>query len=336
MKWEMREAKAGDIVRVALGPLFHFGIFVSEDEVIQFGLPPTPNRRAEDVEVLSSPVDEFLGGGFLEVGIPEGKEKRRRKSPKEVISKARSRLGERGYHIIYNNCEHFANECYFGEKFCSMTDNLRAQFRAIPVVHVYAAKFPFDVESKEIYPPERANEIESCSNEQVRLSKYYVWKLLESALMRTFGLKIKKVTFTKNQSGKWECGDCCFSLSHSGNLVAVALSRKSVGVDIERKDTARFDEKIAQKILTEREEEEVKQLDENARGAALNLLWTKKEALFKQGGEGAFNPRNVETADGRFLSKEIAAGGERYILTVASEDAPRAQFRLEEDLQFIE
>ena len=336
MKWEMREAKSGDIVRVALGPIFHFGIFVSEDEVIQFGLPPTPNRRSEDVEVLSAPVDQFLVGGFLEVGVPEGKEKRRRKSPKEVVSKARSRLGERGYHIIYNNCEHFANECYFGEKFCSMTDNLRAQFRAIPVVHVYVAKFPFALESKEIYPPERAKEIESCSNEQVRLSKYYVWKLLESALMRTFGLRIKNVQFTKTQNGKWECGDCCFSLSHSGNLVAVALSRKSVGVDIERRDEARFDEKMAQKILTEREEEELKQLGESELGGTLNVLWTKKEALFKQSGEGGFSPRNVETADGRFLTKEIVCGNERYILTVANEDAPRALFRPEEGLQIIE
>ena len=82
MKWEMREAKSGDIVRVALGPLFHFGIFVSEDEVIQFGLPPTPNRRAADVEVLSSPVDAFLVGGFLEVGIPEARKSGAENPPK--------------------------------------------------------------------------------------------------------------------------------------------------------------------------------------------------------------------------------------------------------------
>ena len=333
MKWEMREAKCGDIVRVSLGSFFHFGIFVSDEEIIQFGLPPTPGRRAEDVEVLSAPVDQFLAGGFLEVGVPEGKEKRRRKSPKEVVSAAKSRLGERGYDIIYNNCEHFANECYFGEKFCSMTDQLRAQFRAIPVVHVYVSKFPFEVERKEIVPLERAKEIESCSNENVRLAKYYVWKLLESALMRTFGLKIQNVQFTKNEYGRWECKDCCFSLSHSENLVAVALSRKSVGVDIERKDETRFDEKMAQKILTEREEKELEQTSAQSRGAALNVLWTKKEALFKCTGNGGFAPQKIETAGALFSTREIAFGEERYILTVASEDAPRAQFRMGEGLQ---
>ena len=336
MKWELKEAKCGDIVRVALGPLYHFGIFVSEEEVIQFGLPPTPNRRAEDVEVLSSPVEQFLAGGFLEVGVPEGKEKRRRNSPKKVVALARSRLGERGYDILRNNCEHFANECYFGEKFCSMTDKLREQFRAIPLVHVYVARAPFEVESGEIVPSTRKEEIESCSNEQVRRSKFYVWKLLESALMRSLGLKINNIQFTKTASGKWECPECFFSLSHSGDLVAVALSRKAVGVDIERKDEARFSGALAQKICTEREEREVAQLNERERPAAVNLLWTKKEALFKCSGEGGFTPRSLETADAKFLAREIVCGDERYILTVASEDAASARFRLGEELQMIE
>lgn len=335
MKWVMKEAKRGDIVRVALGPLYHFGIFVSEEEVIQFGLPPTPNRRAEDVEVLSAPVEDFLAGGFLEVGVPEGKEKRRRKSPKEVVAAAQKRLGERGYDILRNNCEHFANECYFGEKFCTMTDNLRAQFRAIPVVHVYVAQFPFALESEDIFPPERKAEIESCSNEEVRRSKFYVWKLLENALMRSFGLKIKNLAFTKTESGKWECADCCFSLSHSGSLVAVALSRKAVGVDIERRDEARFTEALAQKIVTEREEKELAKLEKSALPLAWNMLWTKKEALFKCTGKGAFAARNVETSEARFSTREIVCGDERYILTVASEDAPHASFRLGEGMNEI-
>ena len=336
MKWELKEAKRGDIVRVALGQIYHFGIFVSEEEVIQFGLPPTLNRRAEDVEVLSAPVEQFLAGGFLEVGVPEGKEKRRRNPPKKAVALARSRLGERGYDILRNNCEHFANECYFGEKFCSMTDKLREQFRAVPLVHVYVARAPFDAESGEILPTERKEEIESCSNEQVRRAKFYVWKLLENALLRSFGLKIKNVQFTKTESGKWTCPECFFSLSHSGDLVAVALSRKAVGVDIERKDGARFSDALAQKICTAREETELAGLDGSERSAALNLLWTQKEALFKCTGEGGFTPRNLETADAKFATREIADGDNHYLVTVASEDAANAQFRLSEELQIIQ
>ena len=93
MKWKMTDARAGDIVRVALGSIYHYGIFVSEDEVIQFGLPPTFDRKSEDVEVLSSTVEEFLAGGFLEVGICQGREKKRRKSFNETVKSARARLG---------------------------------------------------------------------------------------------------------------------------------------------------------------------------------------------------------------------------------------------------
>ena len=225
------------------------------------------------------------------------------------------------------------NECRF-ERNGSTTDGPREQSRTV-LVHVYAAKFPFAVESEEIYPPERKQEIEGCSNGQVRQSKYYVWKLLESALMRTFGLKIKDLTFTHTKNGKWECPDCCFSLSHSGALVAVALSKKSVGVDIERKDEARFDEKLAQKILTEREKKAWEQL-EKQRSAALNTIWTKKEALFKCTGEGGFTPRSLETTGAVLISKELACEDERYILSVASQDAPRALFRLGDGIELVE
>ena len=336
MKWKMTEACFGDIVRVSLGAIYHFGIFVSEEEVIQFGLPPTPNRRAEDVEVLSSSVYDFLAGGFLEVGICEGREKKRRKTPEETVSAARRRLGERGYDIIYNNCEHFANECAFGEKFSSMTDSLRNKFRSIPIVHVYVAKFPFPVDDEKIYPPARAKEIESCSNPSVRRQKYFVWKLLENALMRSFGLKIGNIDFTRTDSGKWECSECCFSLSHSGDFVAVALSRKPVGVDIEKRDEARFTAALAEKITTASESDKINRLENSAQSRALNALWTKKEAIFKLLGDKAFQPDKIETSEYGLLTKTVKCEEEQYLITVASEDATKAVFRGADELKFID
>lgn len=336
MKWKMQEARPGDIVRVALrGGIYHFGIFVSEDEVIQFGLPPTPNRRSEDVEVLSSHVSDFLVGGFLEVGCPEGKEARRRKSPKETVAMARSRIGEKGYDILHNNCEHFANECFFGEKFSSMTDSIREKMRAIPIVHVYVAKFPFPVETEKILPPARAAEIESCSNADVRRAKYYVWKLLENALMRTFGLKIEKLDLKRTNSGKWQCSECYFSLSHSGDFVAVAVSRKPIGVDVEKWEESRFTVAVANKIATRHEQEEIARLEESARGTALNALWTKKEAIFKLIGEGSFQPKCIQTSDYTSITKAFQHKSERYIITVASEDAAKSIFRCQTELEFI-
>lgn len=35
-------------------------------------------------------------------------------TPDEVVARAESRLGERGYHLVFNNCEHFARWCATG------------------------------------------------------------------------------------------------------------------------------------------------------------------------------------------------------------------------------
>lgn len=340
MKWEMKEARYGDIVRVALGSIYHFGIFVSEDEVIQFGLPPTTGRSTEDVEVLSAPVSDFLAGGFLEVGCPEGIEKKRRRSPEQTVASARARLGERGYNVIHNNCEHFVNECAFGQSVCTLADSIRERVRAFPVVHVYVAAIPFPVDEEKIYPAARAKEIAGCSHEGVRKKKYFVWKLLESSLLRTFGLKLSKLNIKKNKSGKWECAECCFSLSHCGDLVAVALSRKPVGVDIERADAARFNEAIAEKIATEREREGLAGVPQAERGEAVNILWTQKEAVFKAYGSGGFNPVKTETTNRTTVSKRLSCGGscggENYFITVASEDAAKAIFRGTDGLEFTD
>ena len=41
MKWTFNEAKPGAMVRVCLGEVYHYGIYVSDDEIILFGPPPT-------------------------------------------------------------------------------------------------------------------------------------------------------------------------------------------------------------------------------------------------------------------------------------------------------
>lgn len=130
MKWAFEEAKPGDMVRVCLGELYHYGIYVSDDEIIQFGPPPTTiMRKDEDIEVCVTGIDDFLLGKFLEVAVYDRKEKKKAKPNEEVIQIARERIGEKGYSILYNNCEHFVHECVFGEKFCSQTEGIRKLWR---------------------------------------------------------------------------------------------------------------------------------------------------------------------------------------------------------------
>ena len=204
------------------------------------------------------------------------------------------------------------------------------------LVHVYVAQFPFSVDGQDIVPAARAEEIASCASPKVREEKFYAWKLLEKALWRSLGLRLEKLDLSKTDSGKWECSECCFSLSHSGNIVAVAVANEPVGVDVERKAEGRFTPQFAHKMLTCSEFHTVERLDEAVRSTALNVLWTKKEALFKLNGGGAFQPDKVETSNGKFVTKGIECADGQFFITVASESADRAQFFAEGGLKLVE
>lgn len=121
----------GDMIRVKVGALYHYGVFVSEDEVIQFGEAPRGglDRNEAEIEVCTTDIYSFLGGDFAEVAELDRKERKKRRTPEEAVRVARERLGTRGYHILYNNCEHFAHECVMGEKFSEQVDVVRLMFR---------------------------------------------------------------------------------------------------------------------------------------------------------------------------------------------------------------
>ena len=133
MKWLLTEPRYGDMIRVKSGTVYHYGVYVSDDEVIQFGLAPAarPALKDSEVEVLSTDIDTFLSGQFLEVAEFDRKEKKTPPPPDEVIAKARARMGERGYHILYNNCEHFANECVTGKHYSQQVDGVREMFKGL-------------------------------------------------------------------------------------------------------------------------------------------------------------------------------------------------------------
>ena len=195
-------------------------------------------------------------------------------------------------------------------------------------VHVFVARIPLSAEGK-IASHERAKEIESCTSSEVRRQKFAVWKLLERALFEALGLKIGELDLTRTENGKWECSACKFSLSHSGEVVAVAVSEEAVGVDVEKYDPPRF-APLVEKIATADEYADLCRLKEGERGEALNVLWTRKEALFKLRGGKTFLPKSVETQGCGFITKSVVCGGERYFLSVACEDPESVDFRLEE------
>ena len=129
LQWVEKTPVYGDMIRTKVRFYHHYGIFVSEEEVIQFGLPDDPMRPAQQVKVLASDMQTFLQGGEAEVAVADHAARRQMRSPEQIVEIARSRLGEGGYDILHNNCEHFVNECAFGEHNCTFLENVREKLR---------------------------------------------------------------------------------------------------------------------------------------------------------------------------------------------------------------
>lgn len=144
-KHDHRYLKAGDVIGAPytqkdfLIPYEHFGVYIGNDKVIHFaskkeGMPKSVNKIS-----LASFVSEQTGTFFLidfdkyfeEAPIYEmipvlaviAKNMRMSNykdiSAKETVRRAKSRLGETGYSLLFNNCEHFAMWCKTGSAECN-------------------------------------------------------------------------------------------------------------------------------------------------------------------------------------------------------------------------
>ena len=76
----------------------HHGIDCGDGTVVHYAGGPETGRRVERTSMGS-----FAGGSEVLV-----RTYRRRLPVEEIVANAESRLGSDGYHLLWNNCEHFA------------------------------------------------------------------------------------------------------------------------------------------------------------------------------------------------------------------------------------
>ncbi|MGI6264437.1 MAG: lecithin retinol acyltransferase family protein [Acutalibacteraceae bacterium] len=332
MKWVAAQCKPGDMIRVGLGALHHYGIFVSEERVIQFGLPPLPENRIpwDQVRVLATDIDAFACGRIVEVARLNRREAAGAYPAAEIVRRAESRMGEGGYNLIHNNCEHFATACVFGVARCEQEEQARRRWNQRPVLDVYLARADRAVLTGEVYPPERAREIASCGSEQLRQNKRSDWQALFVGLKKSLALAPETLSFEKTGTGKWICDKAAFSLTHSGDWVAAAVSNRPVGVDLEGIDAFLRRLKtdpdrlagLRSKTYTPRERRLAPATPED-----FLWRWIRKEAAFKCAGVGQFRPRRIDADDERTACWRLPdpVGG---LIAVSGEAVARTRFFL--------
>lgn len=115
--WVQKMPQKGDHIRVQRmnGLYAHHGIYVSDEEVIHFtGKDDDSILDWSKPEVIQTDLAYFLKGGILEVKEYTDEEFADLYSPEQIVTYARACLGDKGYNLIFNNCEHFANVCTLG------------------------------------------------------------------------------------------------------------------------------------------------------------------------------------------------------------------------------
>ena len=127
-------------------------------------------------------------------------------------------------------------------------------------------------------PKIRVEKIEKLQDKNAKKLSAAVYLLLVKSL-RKLGVKTSRYEFKYNENGKPFLEGCPlqFSLSHSGDFVAVAISDNSVGVDIQEIKDIDLD---ARKLIFNEEDEKFFQESEDKLDAFYSL-WTIKEAVYK-------------------------------------------------------
>lgn len=188
------------------------------------------------------------------------------------------------------------------------------------MIDVYVASLPKREPSTQLFCKERQRDIDSISNVKVRREKYYVWRLLEYAIKNSLGADASRLCFTKGENRKWFCEGFEFSLSHSGDALAVAISDKPVGVDVERIRVKSAD-RLADFVLTESERAEYEKIADCERDEWLIRKWCAKEAIFKSLDKDSFKPTTIEISEFFCDIRAISIDGEKYILSAAAKSA---------------
>lgn len=106
---EKKKYDLGDHLFVRIGPITHHGIYIGGECVIHFA--PVKGSGSDIPKIHTVTLEYFAEGKEIKCLNYDSPSKY---SASEVVSRARSRLGNGGYNLFSNNCESFARWCRSG------------------------------------------------------------------------------------------------------------------------------------------------------------------------------------------------------------------------------
>jgi len=91
----------------------HHGIYIGNNQVIHYS---GFHEFAKKGNISLTSLSEFSNENKIEIyhsSLLKGK----KYSNDEIVQRAKERVGENNYNLLFNNCEHFANYCTHGDDF---------------------------------------------------------------------------------------------------------------------------------------------------------------------------------------------------------------------------
>lgn len=181
------------------------------------------------------------------------------------------------------------------------------------------------------------HEKDALPGEKKMQSKYCRQIVLEAAC-KELGVKHDEVIFSTDANSKPYLSNSSsfyFNISHTNAAVAVAISSKPVGIDIEliknvdENDLKEFKAlKIAKKMFLPHEFEYIIEQPHKT-GERFYEIWTKKEAYAKYIGTGIFGKENIMRFDVLNRNLDIQIDTlfiERWVMSVCGEAIHNLQF----------
>ena len=162
----------------------------------------------------------------------------------------------------------------------------------------------------------RLEKIKKSSNNLFKKEQLGSSLLLNDILENYFFMDTTKVEYIYNEFGKPYIKDSnlYFSLSHSNGVIALAVSKEEIGLDIELiKDVK---DNLAHKVMNEVEYNIYKGLSKNDKISYFYEVWTSKEAYVKKLGSAlTLNPSNINI-DSDVILKNINISNSQYMIAL--------------------
>lgn len=109
-----KSLQAGDVIFTDRVLYQHYGIYAGNGRVIHYAA--RNGDFGADVGVRETRLEQFAGDGkYGVVQFGDNNAGEKYFSGKETVRRAKSRIGEKSYNLIFNNCEHFALWCKTGK-----------------------------------------------------------------------------------------------------------------------------------------------------------------------------------------------------------------------------